>query len=433
MQGESSLVGSRSARSALSLVIAAAATMTLSTPAWSAPSETQGPPVPAGVSGLGTAAVPLVRSTDGPPADVTPEQAADADAAQYAAEHQLPLARARTALARAAGLSDALAELEHAYPESFAGGWIEHDPDVRAEARFAGEVPAGAAGMVSDVAPAISLRGGAPRSVAALEQAADEVHRSLQAPGRTVATTYDIRTDRIELSVSRRPEEAGVPDDVLRSRLPARARAADVDVRLLSVPAGGGHHTRGGAVTPGDAGGYCTTGFTVTGGGAYGFNTAGHCANSRDYQEPETGLRYNAPYVTGHRGDWGDFQWHTTGHNEYAQFYVSNTGYRDVFGADTSLYTGDYVCKYGRRAGYDCTYIYRTSVYVTFDGITHERLVATRGDVVEPGDSGGPWFLSNNAMGVTSGWWQETSTTQRSTFSRIGYQDEALGLSLLVR
>jgi hypothetical protein len=103
-----------------------------------------------------------------------------------------------------------------------------------------------------------------------------------------------------------------------------------------------------------------------------------------------------------------------------------------VLGYDGSIAEGDYICKYGRTSGYGCGYVYRASVSVTFDGITHRRLVAIRGYFTEGGDSGGPWFLVNNAIGIHSRW-VDLDGARRSTFSRVVYMDEALGLALVVK
>jgi hypothetical protein len=165
----------------------------------------------------------------------------------------------------------------------------------------------------------------------------------------------------------------------------------------------------------------------------YGFVTAGHCDNARDYLEPEVGgVQYDAPWQATHRGQWGDFQWHTTSHAEYAEFYSSSTGIRPVQGYDGVISVGEYVCKHGRTSGYGCSYIYRVDISATVSGYNYDRLVAVEDYITDSGDSGGPWFLVYNAVGVHKGyttiWFQK-----RSYFSPIFYIDDALGLALLVQ
>ena len=49
------------------------------------------------------------------------------------------------------------------------------------------------------------------------------------------------------------------------------------------------------------------------------------------------------------------------------------------------------------------------------------------------GDSGGPWFLGNDAGDIQSGVRTNAWGTERSAFSQIGYADNALpGIGLVV-
>jgi streptogrisin C len=361
---------------------------------------------------------------------ISAEEALNTDAASYAADRGLSLADARTALADQAAAGDVLERLEQEFP-TFAGGWIDHEPTVSAVARFQGSVPDGAAAIAAGRA---NLVGGAGRTLAQLRARANEVHDAVaERFGTSVATGLDVRTGIVQVSAETPAALRGLSPEAVRAHLPETARASDVRVTLTKAAAAGFEHTRGGAKTPWDGGaGYCTTAFSVARNGTYGFVTAGHCQNDRSYRQPEDGLTYNAPFQAQHRGDWGDFQWHTTPHVEYAEFYTTSTGHRDVLGYDGSIAEGDYVCKYGRTSGYGCGYVKDNNVNVTFDGITHHRLVAMRTYITEGGDSGGPWFLVNDAMGVHSGW-VDLDGARRSTFSRIVYADEALGLALVVK
>lgn len=368
------------------------------------------------------AALPTVHSTGR--STGTQIDGLAADARSYAAHRGIGLQEARLALAKQRALGRALSTLARQFPGSYAGGWVEHTPQVHAVARFVGDVPSGA---VAAVGGSVTLRGGATRSLAELQRRTDAVHADLAAQGRReVTTSYDVKSGRVEATVQLLPGEQS-------PGLPASARASDVAVEYAAGDVSGDQHTRGGARTPGDSGGTCTTGFSVARNGVYGFVTAGHCANARDYQEPESGgLRYDAPYQAQHRGDWGDFQWHTTPHAEYAEFYTSNTGYRPVNGYDGSISEGDYVCKYGRTSGYGCSDVYRVNVTVTVDGITYRRLVAVEDYITEGGDSGGPWFLVYDATGVHKGY-TTIWFNKRSIFSPIFYIDDALGLALVVK
>lgn len=404
-------------------IIAALTLILLAAAATAAIAATNGP-------GAADETVPIVAPRVSSEPSLSAEEALDTDAASYAADRGLSVAEARTALADQAAAGDILERLEQEFP-TFAGGWIEHGPAVTAVARFQGRVPQGAAAIAAGRA---ELIGGAGRSLAQLRARANEVHDAVaESFGTSVTTGFDVHTGIVRVSAETPAALRGLPPQGVRAHLPETARAPDVRVTLTKTAAAGVEHTRGGAKTPWDGGSsYCTTGFSVAKSGTYGFVTAGHCQNDRSYRQPEDGLTYNAPYQAQHRGDWGDFQWHTTPHVEYAEFYTTSTGHRDVLGYDGSIAEGDYVCKYGRTSGYGCGYVKDANVNVTFDGITHRRLVAMRTYFTEGGDSGGPWFLVNNAMGVHSGW-VNLDGARRSTFSRIVYADEALGLALVVK
>jgi hypothetical protein len=140
-------------------------------------------------------------------------------------------------------------------------------------------------------------------------------------------------------------------------------------------------------------------------------------------------------WIDGHRGPYGDVQWHTTPtHDDIAEFYSSSSGRRHVHGYIGTFHNGDYICKYGRFGGYDCSWIDDTSVSVTDeDGFRLERLVQADDNITVSGDSGGPWFLGNDAAGTTVGVITNFWGTERSVFSAIGYADNALpGIGLLV-
>jgi streptogrisin C len=377
-------------------------------------------------------ALPVVASAAGEtsPATAAPE-GLRSDAASYADDFGVSLAEARKRLRAQDALGDVLARLQQRFPDRFAGGWIEHAPVFRAVARFEGAVPQAARQLAgSDV----SLRGGAAGSLAELESRADEVFADVSAALDTpVSTSFDVETGTIEVSIETPADLQGRSAAELESLLPTSARGTDVHVDFTSGSLSADYGIRGGAKAPSDAGGYCTTGFSIAKDGTYGFVTAGHCNNDLRYLDPETGDTYDADHQFTHRGQWGDFQWHSTPDDpELAEFYVSSTGKRDVLGYVGSIAKGDYFCKYGRTAGYDCSTVHRTSVSYRIDGYKYERLVAMKENIGDFGDSGGPFFINNNAVGVLKGY-TTIGFKQRSTFSRITYIDDALGLALVVK
>jgi streptogrisin C len=366
------------------------------------------------------------------PANVTPEQARTADAQQYAADFGVTLADAKARLASQKTLDAALDRLERTYPDRYAGGWIEHAPTYRAVARFKDAVPAGA----GDVAGSnVVLRGGAARSYAELAARADEVYAAVaDLWGETVATSLDEETGTVEVSLEVPKGLQGRSDAQLRGLVPETARRPDVRLGFSATPVYGLQHTYGGDLLSGPDGS-CTSGFSVSQNGTGGVLTAGHCPNDFDYYPSDGTSSYDTDWVDGHRGDYGDVQWHTTDHSEFAEFYSSSSGRRDVLDYIATWHTGDYVCHYGRYGGYDCSDVHDKKVSVTDeDGYHLKKLVEVEDDITVNGDSGGPWFLENNAGGIHSGVITNAWGTERSAFSQIVYADDALpGIALLVK
>ena len=105
-----------------------------------------------------------------------------------------------------------------------------------------------------------------------------------------------------------------------------------------------------------------------------------------------------------------------------------------MHGYISSFHNGDYLCKYGRYGGYECSWVDDTSVSVTDeDGFHLTDLITVDDDIGTNGDSGGPWFLNNDAAGITHGQIKIGLGPWRAAFSRIGYADDALpGIGLLV-
>jgi hypothetical protein len=370
-----------------------------------------------------------------PPVVISSVEARGADAAAYAADYGVTQAEALRRLTAIQSLKDQLVRLETSYPDRYAGGWLEHEPEFKAVARFRNAVPDGAA----QLAPGVELRGGAVRTVSQLETRLDAVYDAVASVFKeTLATSYDVKNGTIEVSIETPAELKDLSEAQLRERLPAIARAADVRVTFSDAPVSGLEHHYGGARTWGDDG--CTTGFSiyVVATGVTGLLTAGHCDSqsgspSRYYDPPDASPWSNMYWQDGHRGPWGDFEWHTaTSHGEFDDFYSDWSTLRDVGGYLSPITVGDYLCKFGRTTGYDCDTVYRVTVDITdSDGFHIERLVATEDHITDSGDSGGPWFIVNDAVGVHHGyytsWFQE-----RSLFSPIFNADNALpGIGLL--
>lgn len=173
------------------------------------------------------------------------------------------------------------------------------------------------------------------------------------------------------------------------------------------------HHYRGGAHGhfPG-SGNWCTWGFNVvptSGGGGHGLVTARHC----DDATSATG-RYHAhgsgssgtltkvrhgPYS---RGDMAFYR--TSGHLvDGNRFYYDYQSYRTATAVAPPTINLR-LCAYGRTGGNRCNMeVDQLYVQATVNGVTVSRLARTSTSRSQNGDSGGPWYSSGTAYGITTG------------------------------
>ncbi|VVB85320.1 Uncharacterised protein [uncultured archaeon] len=72
---------------------------------------------------------------------------------------------------------------------------------------------------------------------------------------------------------------------------------------------------------------------------------------------------------------------------------------RDITGtiSRSSQSVGNYVCKYGKTTGWGCGYIRSTNLNGNYIWVAN---TAGQDRLCDHGDSGGPWFLANDAYGT---------------------------------
>lgn len=184
----------------------------------------------------------------------------------------------------------------------------------------------------------------------------------------------------------------------------------------------------------------CTSGFSVKDShNTKGITTAGHCSDDLSYNGTDL------DYESGEFNESYDIQWHTApGFTVRNLVHFGHTYPRYIYGtvsaSDQSV--DDYVCKYGRVTGYHCGYITHVDYTPTYSGSdpachpnsdcdwkdTWIRFAKSGSDICEPGDSGGPVVLGNDAYGTHA--FCIGSGNTDSLYMPVDYIDD-LGLTVL--
>lgn len=174
----------------------------------------------------------------------------------------------------------------------------------------------------------------------------------------------------------------------------------------------------------------CTSGFSVryAATGETGITTAGHCSDGQSVLA--TGRTYSYSGSLSFKWEYRpvgirDIQWHTKiGVTARSFIYDGNSPtYRAIYGyvRRSSQSPGTFVCKYGKTTNYSCG----TIITNAFDGVNVEVNMYPR---VDSGDSGGPWFLDNNAYGTTISW---TTSSNTSVYGPVDQILDQLGVQIL--
>jgi hypothetical protein len=284
--------------------------------------------------------------------------------------------------------------LEQDFGSEFAGLWIERDPTFRVvvaltsagEAEVRSRAPE-ALGSVLDVRTVkYSLRD--LRAAMAFLPMPDVPH----------AMGIEVRTNQIEIVAlvgeldSVRAGLSGRVSDDLVKFTPTAKLPTPIDIYggLL-------HETTCGGLEG-------TTGWSVkkNGSSTTGILTAAHLANCG------TVSGYTLTFRDESEGGIADAQWFTSNTIESPKFRWSNPGGTRLVLAKraySAIVVGELICKWGRTSGYSCGEVEEKDFDV--DGIFGPKspvwieIRNCGGDeLAEPGDSGGPAFLNNTAVGI---------------------------------
>lgn len=406
----------------------------------------ESPPSTAQEDDRGTSAQeddPGTVETDGDPTVLGSDEALAADAVDYAEQYGVSHAEAMERIESQLEFRAQTEEFGDAHPETFTEAVLDHSQDeLRGTLRFAGQPPDEARELRDEMEFPVDVRDDAPATRASVRAQASTVHRDLSAEGYPEIVTAPNPADgAVEVTVVPPDEQRDMSEEERRERLPDSAREDDVDVIFSEEPITGTDdgYVYGGARTflPNSNDGLCTTGFTVEWPDETGVLTAAHCntrveTDNRDYVSPPSGSRYNMVFRERHKGSRGDMQWHVTEKTDVPQFYSDTDLIRPVDEVGIGG-RGDFMLRFGRTTGRASDEVYRVGVEKETEGGYHlENLIAVTEHESDDGDSGGPWFVNNEAHGIHQGS-ASVNWRLRSVYSQARYVGDVFIVGIMTR
>jgi hypothetical protein len=306
-------------------------------------------------------------------------------------------------------------QLAAGFPDDYAGARILDD-GLAAWIAFRGEVPDLAVDLVGGLPKPVALVGdrgfGEQELLDALEAAHYGVH---QRPEVTfAASSFDLETGMISIDAEPAGELGSIEKEQLRQSLqPAPGPNPAITYQVQMVDDLPDYqfegHMRGGAYLAPEQSrsrsipGQCTTGFSVrtNSDSARGVATAGHCAASvvrRYYQNHGSTSWSSYGRQNWHVGSRGDVGWYGPHANPLPHFYSGWGAIRLVY-ANRATAEGKRLWVFGTTSGQRSAIVRKLGNCVG----SICRLVATDRSVTQGGDSGGPWYSGNTAIGIHSG------------------------------
>ncbi|MEM6794583.1 MAG: S1 family peptidase [Acidobacteriota bacterium] len=337
-------------------------------------------------------------------------EALSRDAAAYAQQFNVGLeeAQKRLALQHEVGSLDEL--LTREAEDTFGGLWIDHEPkfsvtvlstDARFMRRFFSR------NLEGDLASVIAVKP-ATETLTELTAQQEEVRLFLEASGIQADLDLDVRERAVVIETT---NPSRLSAEFAERRFTPPASIKIVRVSSLTAPTddirGGRPITR------------CTAGFAVkTSNRRLGIATAGHCPNSSEYEDSESDLRLEAEHYSGSR----DLQWHSATCDDTVRNEIfDGSGFRPITGVvgRGSQSIGTFVCKYGMTTDFTCGIIISRKHRPSYVPNARNTFIRVAGNnISEGGDSGGPWFVGNNAYGIHSGGNSEGS---KATYTAADY------------
>ena len=342
----------------------------------------------------------------------TPETRAQAladDAAQYATQFGVTPAEALRRLKAQRDSVETTDAIAREFSGRLAGISIEHSPDFRIVVLLTGSQPV--PDREASGTPIIFKTGATAthsEAVAAMRRHLIDLRTEL--PGAR-GIGYDQRTGQVVLLVT--PADASrLGADAIQARaealsgVPVRVVVNNLDESNMTVD--GGSRVEGVNVLTGRRN-RCTTAFVVTNGETNAITTAAHCPDQLTYVDRD-GTTVTLPMI----GSWGaayrDVQINGSANSPEPVFYsdAAAGSLREVetWQSVASTRAGEFVCHYGESSGYSCSTVELTDYAPPGElcgGPCSPTWVTVKGPACIPGDSGGPVFIGDVALGIAKG------------------------------
>jgi hypothetical protein len=337
-----------------------------------------------------------------PPAFASAEGTGDAVTAavsDYASHFQVSAEEAQRRVRLLDEVGDLEARLESEYRDSFAGLWVEHDPDLTLFVAVTSDAAVGgiAAQAGEELASVLHFQAASFTYAELIE-----IQNSLDITDSVAnSTLVDVKRNRVVVEVLEESIEAAT--EVVRA-LPNAAAINVEPVGSLPEPV---VDIYGGASLDTFAQGLSgTAGFSVKTippvAPADGILTAGHLADT---------LQYNGVHLVFKNGSEGgntDSQWHTTpGLVDTPKIWTGGPGgFRNIKNqvGYNNVFVGQLMCKYGRTTAWGCGTVETKTQDPDGGGPKNAvwiRLADCDGpDLAWEGDSGGPVVVGNSGAGI---------------------------------
>jgi streptogrisin C len=327
----------------------------------------------------------------------------------------------------------------------FVGSVMSKEPEGAPSLYIKGPAPEWVLALAADAAVPVRIVDGQPYSRDELHERSVKVLNALLDMGFEQVTSDYFLAGRgtIEAVVLRTPGVTDVRSAILEG-LPQGLRSS-VDLRFGDKPFDDGDHAQGGARTWSTLGpGICTSGFSVEHltNGKTGVVEAGHCG-VQDSPDQMNRLHtqdqgpHTMTHQAQHRGTWGDVEWLTTNTTEQPQFRAGPGEVRDVLWREqvADISEDSNFCLYSKGqdqkiCGVGVYKVDRQCCCTGSSGNYHHMIIMEE-DVAVGGDSGGPWYKNNTAVGVHHGDCSLYPYDGLDAFTPIDYLDEALDIQVM--